>query len=197
MKKSTTILLLLVGVLAVCVGFLFQRNQILSKEKNRLGANQKVFLDSCRTYRTDIGNYAANVDALTFKVSELKGRNTSLQQTANELNIKLKRVQSYSRTSTSTDVSIKVPTKDSTLLVDNKPKSFKCFEYKDNWIRIKGCVADSFIGTIQSRDTIRQIVHRVPKKWLFFKWGTKAIRQEVVSSNPHTKIDFTEYIELQ
>ena len=46
-------------------------------------------------------------------------------------------------------------------------------------------------------DTIKQIVHRVPKKFLFIKYGTKGIKQEVVSKNPHTKIVFTEYRELK
>ena len=30
----------------------------------------------------------------------------------------------------------------------------------------------------------------------FIRWGTKAIRQEVVSSNPHTQIVYTEYIQF-
>lgn len=50
---------------------------------------------------------------------------------------------------------------------------------------------------IQSVDTLFQVVHRVPKQWLFFRWGIKAIRQEIVSSNPHTKVVYSEYIELK
>ncbi|WP_353739197.1 DUF6549 family protein, partial [Muribaculum intestinale] len=50
---------------------------------------------------------------------------------------------------------------------------------------------------VVSCDTIKQIIHRVPKKFWFIKWGCKAIRQEVVSTNPHTKITYTEYIELK
>ena len=38
---------------------------------------------------------------------------------------------------------------------------------------------------------------KISQLWLFFRWGTKAIRQEVVSSNPHTKIVYSEYIELK
>ena len=56
---------------------------------------------------------------------------------------------------------------------------------------------DTFSAKIESVDTLQQVVHRIPKKFLFIKWGTKAIRQEVVSSNPHSKIVYTEYIELK
>lgn len=37
---------------------------------------------------------------------------------------------------------------------------------------------------------------RVSQRFLFIRWGTKAIRQEVVSSNPHTRIVYTDYIKL-
>ena len=49
---------------------------------------------------------------------------------------------------------------------------------------------------IESVDTLHQIVHRVPHRFWFIRYGTKAIRQEVVSSTPHTRIVYTEYIEL-
>lgn len=197
MKPTTKILLITVAVLVAIVWVLWQRNDYLSGEKDRLSANQTVLLDSCKTYRTNLGHYAANVEVLTLKVGELKGRNTYLQQTANELKIKVKRVQSHSITSTNTSVNITAPVKDTTMAINNKQEQFKCFEYKDNWINISGCVGAKFTGTFCSRDTIRQIVHRVPKKFLFFKWGTRAIRQEVISNNPYTKITFTEYIELK
>ncbi|MBR3930985.1 MAG: hypothetical protein IKJ46_00175, partial [Tidjanibacter sp.] len=45
-------------------------------------------------------------------------------------------------------------------------------------------------------DTLTQVVHRIPHRWWIFRWGTKALRQEIRSSNPHTKIVFSEYIEI-
>jgi len=50
---------------------------------------------------------------------------------------------------------------------------------------------------VTSTDTLRQIVHRVPRRFLFIRWGTKAIRQEIVSTNPHTRIVYTEYIDMR
>ena len=41
---------------------------------------------------------------------------------------------------------------------------------------------------IETFDTITAIVHRIPRKFLFFRFGTKEIRQEVVCANPHTRI---------
>jgi len=36
----------------------------------------------------------------------------------------------------------------------------------------------------------------LPRRFLFIRYGTKAIRQEMVSSNPHTQLVYTEYIEF-
>ena len=47
---------------------------------------------------------------------------------------------------------------------------------------------------VESVDTLRQVVHRVPRRFLFIRFGTKAVRQEIVSSNPHTRIVYAEYV---
>lgn len=55
---------------------------------------------------------------------------------------------------------------------------------------------DSLSYAVHSVDTLHQVVHRVPRKCWFIRYGTKAIRQEVWSSNPNTELVYTEYIEL-
>ena len=72
-------------------------------------------------------------------------------------------------------------------------------KWKDPWVNVDGIIKpDSTVDlSIQSVDTLFQVVHRVPKKFLFIRYGTKAIRQEITSSNPHTKIVYSEYIELK
>lgn len=72
------------------------------------------------------------------------------------------------------------------------------FSHHTPWVHIEGEVRrDTLLLDYHSIDTLHQIVHRVPRKFLFFRFGTKAIRQEIVSSNPHTKIVYSEYIELR
>jgi hypothetical protein len=62
---------------------------------------------------------------------------------------------------------------------------------------LSGRVAsDSLYVDVEHRDTIYQVVHRVPRKFLFFRFGTKAIRQDVWSSNPATQVVYTEYIDI-
>ena len=46
-------------------------------------------------------------------------------------------------------------------------------------------------------DTLRQIVYRIPRRFLFIRWGTKALRQRIVSTNPHTRIVAAEYVRIE
>lgn len=53
---------------------------------------------------------------------------------------------------------------------------------------------DSMQVHIESRDTLQMIVHRVPKRFLFFRYGTKGVRMEVVSQNPHSRLSYPKII---
>ncbi|MDE5963333.1 MAG: hypothetical protein K2G58_04820, partial [Alistipes sp.] len=84
--------------------------------------------------------------------------------------------------------------RDTVLLRD----TIRIFRWNDAWCTVEGTILpDSVVCKIKTVDTLRQIVHRVPRRFLFIRWGTKAIRQEIVSSNPHTKIVHAEYVRLE
>lgn len=166
-------------------------------ERKRLENNQEALLSDVELYKTEAGDWAASVMMLELSKSELEKHCEDLNSTINDLNLKVNRVQSAATTATKTDVDLKIPVKDSIVYRD-RIDTIKCIQYIDPWIHLNGCIDNGmFTGSINSVDTIKQIVHRVPKKFLFIKYGTKGIKQEVVSKNPHTKIVFTEYIELK
>lgn len=70
--------------------------------------------------------------------------------------------------------------------------------WHDGWVGVKITPRPEGVRVnVTSTDTLRQIVHRVPHRWWIFSWGTKAIRQEIASSNPHTRLVYAEYIEIE
>ena len=186
--------LLLVAVMAL--SWLYK---IEKREKQRLANNQEALLTDMETYKTEAGKNAASVLRLELSKSELEKYNKDLTQTVSDLKIKISRIQSASTTATSTDYSITTPVRDSIVYRDRLiPDTLKRITYNDTWLDLDGTIQKGiFSGNIQSRDTLVQIIHRIPKKFLFFKWGTKAIRQEVTTKNPHSKIVYTQYIELK
>lgn len=167
------------------------------EEKKRLADNQEALLSDVDYYKTESGKNAASVLKLELSKSELENHCQDLAKTIDELNIKIGRIQSASTTITKTVVKIQTVVRDSIVYRD-LPVNLKVIKWRDPWVVLNGVLdGETFSANIESIDTLSQVVHRIPKKFLFIKWGTKAIRQEVVSSNPHSKIVYTEYIELK
>lgn len=170
----------------------------LHSERDRLAANQNALMADVEYYQTEAGNYAASVQALELTKSEMEDYCANLTKTIEDLNIKLKRVQAAATTATKTEVRVETVVRDSIIYRDTSFIKVQAIEWKDNWVSVSGLIHGNKDVDMEvvSVDTLKQVIHRVPKKWWFFKWGTKAIQQEVISSNPHTKIVYTEYIEL-
>lgn len=195
-------------------------------ERRRVQSNNEVLTDSVEFYRTASGKHAASRQVLELRASELERYNAQLAATVRELRIKARRLEAAAMTATRTEVQITAPLEsadpqsssawekygagvrraaDSVKTALNRkfpglpsvPEA-KVFRWSDRHVSVDGVIRDDSASCrVVSVDTLQQIVHRVPRRFLFIRWGTKAIRQEVVSSNPHTNIVYTEYIELK
>ncbi|MDR3140319.1 MAG: hypothetical protein LBU37_01100 [Tannerellaceae bacterium] len=186
-----------IAVLVLAVGLLSWQLDKVKTEKNRLSSNQEALLSDIEFYKTEAGNNAASVQKLELSKSELKKYCDELTSTVKDLNIKIGRIQAASTTVTQSDYKIVTVVKDSVVYRD-KPVILRAINFKDPWIDMAGVIdSGMFSGQISTRDTLVQVIHRVPKKFWFIKWGTKAIRQEIATKNPHSNIVYTEYIELK
>lgn len=195
MKKF---LLIGIATLVVLVGVLWKWNVSLRSENERLEGNQTALMEKATYYETEAGKSAASVQKLELSYSELKNNYEQVCKTADELNIKVKRLQAASTTATHTEVKVITEIRDSIIYRNGTVDSLKYLKWKDAWVNVEGIIKkDSVALDVLSNDTIIQIIHRVPHRFWFIKWGTKAIRQEIISTNPHTKITFAEYIELK
>lgn len=194
-------------------------------ERRRMQSNNEVLTDSVEFYRTESGRSAASRQVFELRASELERYNAQLAATVRELRIKARRLEAAAMTATRTEVQITAPLESAgpqpsawekygagvrraadsvKAALDRKfsglPKvpEAKVFRWSDRHVSVDGVIRDDSASCrVVSVDTLQQIVHRVPRRFLFIRWGTKAIRQEVVSSNPHTNIVYTEYIELK
>ena len=193
-------------------------------ERKRVQSNNEVLTDSVEFYRTASGKQAASRQVLELRTGELERYNAQLAAQVRELRIKVRRLEAAATTATRTEVQITAPLEpagpqptawekygagvrraaDSVKAALDREFSgilsvpeAKVFRWSDRHVSVDGIIrADSVSCHVTSIDTLQQIVHRVPRRFLFIRWGTKAIRQEVVSSNPHTDIIYTEYIEF-
>lgn len=195
-------LILAVLLLVAALGILGKAYRSAVDDRNRLARNQSTLLDSVTHYKTAAGKEAASVQALELKVSELERYKAAAAAEIRALGIKLRRVESVSTTTTRTEIQIAAPLADTVVVrqcdTARVGDTVRFFRWRDAWCRVEGTVLpDSVICRVESIDTLRQIVHRVPRRFLFIRWGTKAVRQEIVSTNPHTRIVYAEYIDMR
>jgi len=169
----------------------------LAADNERLRHNQHALLGSVTLYRTRADESAARVEALELSIAELKEYRARDAAAIRSLGIRLRRAESYAVAATESRYDATVALRDTIILRDTIRDTVRLFATADGWSSVAGTIrGDSLSYTLRSVDTLRQVVHRVPRRFLFIKYGTKGIRQEIWSSNPHTELVYTEYIEL-
>ena len=170
----------------------------LHDEKQRLELNQQALLTDVELYRTAAGESAASVGALTLEIGELREARSRDAEQIRDLGIRLRRAESYARSVTQSEYITQTVLRDSIIIRDTIRDTVRIFLSGDTWSRVEGVIRGDSIGiAVHSIDTLFQVVHRVPRRFLCFRYGTKGIRQEIVSSNPHTQLVYSEYVELK
>ena len=212
--KHLTTLLVLVAATVVAGAVILS----LARDNRRLRSNIAALDEGITYYRTRLDASAASVARMQLTISELRRERRHDTEQIRSLGLRLKRVESYATAATVTSVALTLPITsdtaaimpqsqhDSTLLgrqrqdvqdMHDVRESPRRFTYTTPWLHIAGVLCgDTLNLDYQMVDTLRQVVHRVPRRFLFFRFGTKGIRQEVWSSNPHTRLVYSEYIEL-
>jgi hypothetical protein len=162
-------------------------------ELRRLEQNVESLMGDVEHYKTRAEKSAASVAILELKIEEFKRMQYRDAEQIRSLGIRLRRTESFAKSVTATNSSLSIALRDSVVERD----TVKIFDTTHGGTTLSGRVAsDSLSISIKQRDTLYQVVHRVPRKFLFLRFGTKAIHQDVWTSNPLSEVVYTEYIEL-
>lgn len=199
MKRIMVRAVLIIIVIAAFI-VLWEMYRSSRRECTRLKDNQRTLFTDVEIYRTRDSLSAAGVERLTLTNREFKRYASRLEKTVKTLDLKVRRLQSVAQVAVSTLYPVTARLWDSVVSPDlpEIPETVRRLYYRDRWLTIDGTVRGSeFLGTIESRDTLVQVIHRVPRRFWFVRWGTKAVRQEVTTRNPYSRITYTEYIELK
>ena len=181
-------------LLAIVCGALLHRTHA---EVARLRNNNEALSSENSLYHTRLNESAASVAALQLEIDEYKEQRARDIAHIKALGVRLRRVESVATSATQSEIEISAPLHDTIYVEKILPDTVSIFRWSDDWVRIEGAIRNGRAECrIESVDTLRQVIHRVPRRFLFFRYRTKAIRQEIISSNPHTRIIYADYIEL-
>ena len=171
-------------------------------ENRRLVQNQEALAFEVTHYRTRAGQEAASAQVLRLRCGEFETLRAADAEEIRRLGLKIRRLEAAAKAVTATEAEIRAPLRD-TVVIRVRDTAFVCdtvrvFRWRDPWVTVEGRIGgDSAVCRIRSVDTLRQVVHRIPRRFLFIRWGTKALRQEIVSTNPHTQIVHAEYVKIE
>lgn len=180
-------------IYALCATAVAAWGVLRHKEVRRLENNQTALSEQVEYYRTRMGEQAVSVQALQLRCDEFREMRQADARRIRDLGIKIRRLESSATASLESKVEVRTIVRDTVILHD----TLRVFHWCDEWVTVDGRIGrDSVTCEVTSIDTLRQVVHRVPRRFLFIRYGTKAIRQEIISSNPHSRIVYADYIEL-
>lgn len=197
MKKYLIIVIAFITLLC-WVSYLFSQNRKLQAEDARKSGNIETLMDTVKHYKVAVKNgdsiemvNAASMSALCLTIDEFKKYRAGDAELIKELGIKNKYLESIAKVSTETKDTIPAEKwKLSKTLPD-------CLEYSDKWSHITACFKDSTV-MYATRDSLAMVIHRMPKyKFLWFRWGTKGYRVEVVNFNPKSEIKYSEIVRVR
>ncbi|MBR5464979.1 MAG: hypothetical protein IKU77_04235 [Alistipes sp.] len=164
----------------------------------RLELDRYGLVARIETLQSDCDSINARCEVLRLDREEFERLYREEHTRLHDLKIRLRRVESLARHVGQTTITATIPLHDSVMPRNKQPPiidTVRHFAWNDRWNRVEGVLTgDSIHCRILSIDTLHQIVHRVPHRFLFLRWGTKALRQEIRSTNPSTRIVYTDYV---
>lgn len=197
MKKYVIIALILLTAIIVIQQRALKR---VKSERNIYKGNTYALMSENQRYRTKDSLNAISASELKLTLKEYKEYRQKDAETIRNLKSDNKRLQSVTTAQMQTIYSLRGQVRDSIVYRDrNITDTLRCIEIVNTWFTLNGCTNRNkeFTGQFISRDSLLYVEHIVPKRFLFFKWGVKERKQEIVSRNPYTVIESAEFITIR
>lgn len=182
--------LLLAAALAVTTRHYYRTSQRLREDRTAL-------LTRLDRQRSTHDSLRSHCEVLRLEREEFRRLYQAETKRLKTMKIRLRRVESVAQSVSRNTLSLTAPLRDTVYITRTEPlcDTARHFRWEDPWNRVEAIIhGDSIRCRVHSIDTLHQVVHRIPHRFLFFRWGTKALRQEIRTSNPSTQIVYTDYV---
>jgi len=190
-------LLIITLSLTVIVCFVWAGGERRDKLRHR--SNERQLLVEKEALTTQAGKHVLEVQRLMLEKGDLERSQQTMLGQIEELKIRNRRIESLLQTATDTKQTVKTVIRDSLVYVPVRDTSMhvQVFDWCDAWTSIHGQIAGRDVELqYGSRDTLTFVAHRIPRRFLFIMYGTKAIRMDAVSANPNTRLTYARSVEI-
>ena len=182
---------IITGALCIWIAFLFYENSILKKENKVLQTNVTTLLTGAEQYKVNDSLNAATIANLELSISEYRRYKAEDKKLLERLKIDNKRLKGIINTQTESFYQQTTLLRDSVRMLLNPdsvetPVNIKTARFADQWHSLNVTIqGDSLNYKLRTKESLLITNHVVPKRFLFFKFGCREVRTEVVSKNPY------------
>jgi len=197
--KIISVLIAAILILGLATVFLYKRTVSLEADRDKYKNNTHSLLSDMKKMRIDSTTTAADVKVLKLSLDEFKQYRAEDAEKINKLNIRLKSLQSVSKHEVEVDADIVAEVKDTVVIRDTVTHVLKKVEMNTPYLQVNGIIEDNMLkGKIHLPVNLHQVVWVEHKhRFLWWRWGVKAVHQTISSDNPHVQIKYSEMIEIQ
>ena len=164
--------------------------------KKRMETNLDIAETSMKVYRLKNSHLAAQNQVMRMHYDEMAAIYPKILEEVKNIEIRPKYLTQYSETVINQEKEIVTLVRDSTVM---DTITARVFNYQDDFYRVRGiAVGDSQRVSIQSRDSIIQVVYRGERlhPWMWLLSGRR-LQQRITCKNPSGSILYNKTIQIQ
>lgn len=177
--------------LCIWVAFLFFANAKLKNENEILQTNVGTLLTGAEQYKVKDSLQVATIANLELSISEYRRYKAEDKKLLESLKIDNNRLKGIIKTQTESFYEQTTLLRDSVKMLLSPdsveiPVNIKTAQFTDQWHSLNVTIqGDSLNYKLRTKESLLITNHVVPKRFLFFKFGCREVRTEVVSKNPY------------
>jgi hypothetical protein len=198
-SKAYSVLGMAVILLSLAVFALYRQNRQLRAERDTYQGNTSALLSGIKRMKIDSATTAVDVKTLRLSLDEYRRYRAEDAAHIKRLGIELKRLELAARHELEIDAPLQAELKDTVVIRDTVTLLLKKIGMDTPYLKINGIIENNFLkGNVYLPVTLHQAVWIEPKhRFLWWRWGVKAVHQTISSDNPHVRIRYSEVMEIQ
>ena len=184
---------IITSALCLWIAFLYFANERLKQKNETLQTNVSILMEGAEQYTTKDSLQVATIANLELSISEYRRYKAEDKKLIESLKIDNKRLKGVINTQTEAYYQQTTLLRDSVNMLLSPdsveiPVSIKTASFADQWHSLNVTIqGDSLNYKLKTIESLLVTNHIVPKRFLFFKYGCREVRTEVVSRNPYVK----------
>lgn len=182
---------IITGALCIWVAFLFFANEKMKSENEILQTNVSTLITGAEQYKVKDSLQVATIANLELSISEYRRYKAEDKKLLESLKIDNNRLKGIIKTQTESFYEQTTLLRDSVKMLLSPdsveiPVNIKTAQFADQWHSLNVTIqGDSLNYKLRTKESLLITNHVVPKRFLFFKFGCREVRTEVVSKNPY------------